>query len=140
MNFSNLGIRHFFFSIKMFTSMFSLLRLGSRQFSIKRLSMLQGLKQPGRLIVDVRTAEEVSQGGTCPGSVHVPLAAVFADISQFGGDKSRPIVFYCKKGIRAADAAEFIRRNGFTNAFSAIDGETVNRLITEINMDQKKAK
>jgi phage shock protein E len=109
-------------------------------FSSKRppLSLMQALKEKDVLIVDVRTPQEVQAGGSCPGSINVPLDTVPSLKETLGSDPSRPIVFYCKKGIRAANAAAYISQMGFTNCFSATDGETVQRLLDDIKSDTRE--
>ena len=97
------------------------------------LSISQALKKENVLIVDVRSPSEVAAGGkTVEGSVNIPVNEVMSANPKtiFGQDKSRPIVFYCRKGIRAADAAAYVSKLGFTNAFSATDAETVNKLMS----------
>ena len=83
--------------------------------------------------MDVRTPEEVAAGGSVPGSVNIPVNSIPANTGAFGDDKSRPILFYCKKGIRAADAAEFLKRLGFVNGFSTIDGDAVERILRDVD-------
>ena len=102
------------------------------------MSLMQALKEKDVLIVDVRTPQEVQAGGSCKGSMNVPLDAIPTKISLLGDDHSRPIVFYCKKGIRAANAAAFVSQMGFTNAFSATDGETVQKLLDDVEMNSPK--
>lgn len=97
------------------------------------LTFEQALTQKNLLIVDVRSPEEVAAGSNCPGAIHVPVASVPSSLDLFGTDKSRPVVFYCRRGIRAGDAAAFLARQGFTNAFAATDGTTVKRMLEKEN-------
>jgi len=94
-----------------------------------QLSFTQALKEKDVLIVDVRSPEEVASGGSCPGSVNVPMDALQTSQQVFGLDRTRPVIFYCKKGIRAAGAASFLSQLGYINAFSATDGESVKTLL-----------
>ena len=101
----------------------------SRAWFCRALTFGEALKHKNLLVVDVRTLEEVVAGGTCPGSLHVPVSNIPVAVAEFGNDKSRPIVFYCKKGIRAASAAQMLAQLGYTNAFSATDGPSVAKLL-----------
>ncbi len=68
----------------------------------------------GALLVDVRTPAE-HERGHLDGSLLIPHTEVAARISEFGDDKSRPIVLYCKSGGRAGKAHKVLEANGFTN-------------------------
>lgn len=70
-----------------------------------------------------------------PGAVNVPMSSIQESLKQFGDDKSRPVIFYCAKGIRAANAAAFLKQFGFSNTFSTVDAQTVVSLL-----DKAKAK
>ena len=96
---------------------------------LSSLTIQQAVRQSNVLIVDVRSPEEVAAGGTVTGAINVPVNTVPANMNVFGEDKNRPIIFFCKKGIRAADAAAYVSQFGFKNAFSATDGETVKKLM-----------
>ena len=69
------------------------------------------------LIVDVRSPEEFNAGHV-PGAVLIPVGEVESRIEEFGQDKSRPIVVYCKRGIRAARAKSTLEDHGFTNVIN----------------------
>jgi rhodanese-related sulfurtransferase len=102
--------------------------------SIRRLarpgiSVHQAVREIDLLIVDVRSAEEVTRGGGARNAKHIPLADL--PKSNLGDDKTRPIIFYCQRGIRAAQAAQFAMSQGYVNSFSATDGQTVDKLTTD---------
>lgn len=63
---------------------------------------------PGSILLDVRTAEEYAQGHL-PGSVLCPLA----QMGQFQAKKDTPIFVYCASGIRSAQAAAFLKQQGY---------------------------
>lgn len=94
-----------------------------------RLTLSEALKDKDLLIVDVRSPEEVAAGGSCPGALNIPLPAIPNSINQLGSDKSRPIITYCARGIRAADATSFLKSIGYSNSFSTIDGNSVQKLL-----------
>ncbi len=70
------------------------------------------------LIVDVRTPEEFA-GGAYEGAVNIPHDQVDARIDEFGTDKSKPIVLYCRSGGRAGKAEKVLKSHGFTNVVNA---------------------
>lgn len=72
----------------------------------------------GALLVDVRTPEEFS-GGHVEDALNVPHDQIEERIAEFGPDRSRSIVLYCRSGRRSAAAAQDLRRHGFTNVFNA---------------------
>ena len=93
-----------------------------RRFATRSIrSIREALEQPDKVIVDVRTVEEVARGGGCVGAINIPLDQVPKRLSELGKDKSKPIIFYCAKGIRSADAVSFARSNGFTNVFNGVN-------------------
>ncbi len=71
----------------------------------------------GALLVDVRTPEEFNQGHL-PNAVLIPVADVAKRIAEFGEDKDRPIVVYCKAGVRAGKAERVLKENGYTNVLN----------------------
>jgi len=95
------------------------------------LSLAEALKDKDLLIVDVRSPQEVIASSSCPGAVNIPLSEIPLKAAQFGPDKSRPILLYCAKGVRSADAATFLKNIGFTNAFSTTDALSALKLVEE---------
>jgi phage shock protein E len=96
------------------------------------LTLPQALRQKDLLIVDVRSVDEVAAGNFCPGALHIPLNSIPTRIKEVAPDTTRPIVLYCAKGIRSKDAATFLKNIGYTNAFSATDGPSVQKLLETI--------
>lgn len=74
----------------------------------------QKVNNENALLVDVRSMEEYDNGHV-PGAKLIPLDQLEARIGEFGPDKSAPIVFYCKRGVRADRAKEILTQNGFTD-------------------------
>ena len=72
----------------------------------------------GALLVDVRSPAEVEQGHL-QGALLIPHTQVAGRLAEFGDDKSRAIVLYCKSGGRAAKAQKVLEENGFTNITNA---------------------
>ena len=72
----------------------------------------------GALVIDVRSAEEFA-GGHLDGAIHIDWDDTDALIAAIGGDKQRPVVFYCRSGNRAGKAITKLRLGGYTNIFNA---------------------
>jgi phage shock protein E len=72
----------------------------------------------GVVVVDVRTPGEFS-GGHVPNAANVPvqdLPGRIADIDKLvGGDKTKPVVVYCRSGNRSATAKLHLEAAGYTN-------------------------
>ena len=71
------------------------------------------MKIQGTVIMDVRTAKELSEG-------HIAGASVFIDINSEPFeeriqklDKSKPYLVYCRSGARSAKACRIMDENGF---------------------------
>ena len=72
----------------------------------------------GALLVDVRSQAEFD-AGHLEGALLIPHTDVAARLSEFGSDKNRPIVLYCRSGNRAGKAEDVLVANGFTNIHNA---------------------
>lgn len=70
------------------------------------------------LLVDVRTEKEF-HNGHLPGAKLIPISQVEQRLSEFGDDKDRQIVLYCKGGVRAAKAEEILKKQGYTQVVNA---------------------
>ena len=64
-------------------------------------------------LVDVRTADEYSQG-TIPGSVNIDVnSGNFGVTADSLLDKNRTVAIFCRSGRRSKKAAEILSLNGF---------------------------
>ncbi|MGG1554418.1 rhodanese-like domain-containing protein [Paenibacillus ferrarius] len=64
----------------------------------------------GSVLIDVREPNEVKQG-YIPGAVNIPLSRLktrYAEIPQ-----DRPVVLYCRSGMRSKQAARILSKNGY---------------------------
>ena len=68
----------------------------------------------GARVVDVRTVEEFNSGHY-EGAVNIPLHTVEERISEFGEDKTKPIIVYCRSGNRSSQAKTILESKGYTN-------------------------
>lgn len=83
---------------------------------------------PEVLLIDVRTPQEIVQTGKITTSINIPLSVVEMELSdvvkpedfknKYGRDKpvaDSPIIFTCRSGRRAQQAAEIAIKLGFKN-------------------------
>lgn len=83
---------------------------------------------PEVLLIDVRTPQELVQTGKIPTSINIPLDVVERELSdvvkpedfknKYGRDKpaaDTPLIFTCRSGRRAQQAAEIAVKLGFEN-------------------------
>jgi len=67
------------------------------------------------VVLDVRTAEEVSADGYIEGALLIPITDLPANLSQLPTDKATPIVITCKSGHRGAIGMMYLNFLGYTN-------------------------
>ncbi len=72
----------------------------------------------GALLVDVRTQEEYD-AGHLEGALLIPYDQIPQRLAEFGEDKNRSIVVYCRSGKRAGVAEQTLRKAGFTHVLNA---------------------
>ncbi len=78
---------------------------------------VETLLKQNALVVDVRTLEEFNSEHY-PKAKHIPLNEIENRISEFG-EKSKPIVLYCRSGNRSGKAKLILEQAGFTNITNA---------------------
>ena len=69
------------------------------------------------LLVDVRTPAEF-RSGHVPGATLIPVDQVSRRLNEFGTDKTRPIVVYCRSGSRSGSAEKYLKEQGFTTVLN----------------------
>ncbi|MFO7166713.1 MAG: rhodanese-like domain-containing protein, partial [Chloroflexota bacterium] len=71
------------------------------------------------LLLDVREPWEWMQGHL-PGAMHIPLG----DLERRAGevDLTRPVVVYCKGGVRSQQAAMFLAQRGHEAVYNLAGG------------------
>ncbi|MCB1141564.1 MAG: rhodanese-like domain-containing protein [Leptospiraceae bacterium] len=74
--------------------------------------------QNGALVVDVRSVEEFASGHY-EGAKNIPIDEVSARLSEFGGDKNKDIVLYCRSGGRAETVKKMLMNAGYVNVINA---------------------
>lgn len=100
---------------KLLSGFLTVLSLMWAQDGPKKLSadeLKQTIEKTDRLfLLDVREPRELEEFGTLKNSVNVPLGQVEKRIAEV--PKDRKVVVFCQRGIRAAKAAEVLKRNGY---------------------------
>ncbi len=76
---------------------------------------------PARIILDVRTAQEVA-GGTLPGAVNIDFFA--PDFARQVGrlDKTKSVFVYCAVGGRSSKAAQQLQQAGVKTVYNLSGG------------------
>ncbi|KAG5672004.1 hypothetical protein PVAND_002168 [Polypedilum vanderplanki] len=88
--------------------------------------VIDSLKDPERLLIDVRGENEVSSTGQIPTSINIPLEKIHDELRlsapAFSAkyERNKPgtydeVIFYCKFGDQAQTAAEMALQIGFRN-------------------------
>ena len=82
--------------------------------------MVEGADSAGINLVDVRTPEEY-QSGHMRHAMNINWNSVYFADHASSLDKNKPTYVYCLAGGRSADAAKWMRKNGFKNVIE-LDG------------------
>ncbi len=88
-----------------------------QQIDVNQLQQM--LQQHDICLVDVRTEQEVAQG-VIANPVTIPLQQIPMRITEL--DKNKTTVFYCKMGVRSAQAAGFAVDQGFADVYNLQGG------------------
>jgi rhodanese-related sulfurtransferase len=86
--------------------------------------------RPNALVVDIREPNEYREGAVA-GAIHVPRGMIdlLADHEYIERDvrlqdRNRPILLYCRSGLRSVLAADVLQRMGFVEVVSMAGGIT----------------
>jgi len=80
------------------------------------MSIHQILQQPGATVIDVREPFEFASGHL-EGAVNIPLGEVPARSQEICG-MSKPIVAYCRSGMRSGQAVAFLKAQGCSEVYN----------------------
>ncbi|MBZ0135905.1 MAG: rhodanese-like domain-containing protein [Planctomycetes bacterium] len=72
-------------------------------------------------LIDVRMPQELN-GGTIPGSEHIPLDNILDTVPKSITDPQAPVVVFCKSGMRGGMAQGALRKLGYTNVSNIVGG------------------
>lgn len=76
---------------------------------------------PDEQILDVRTPSEFNEG-YIDGARNINWSSQDFAINVGALDKSKPVMVYCRSGRRSAEAAKYLRENGFTSVYELEGG------------------
>ena len=76
--------------------------------------MKQMITKGGQLI-DVRSTVEFSQGAL-KGAVNIPIDTIHFFAKDI--DKSRPVLLYCRTGLRSGKVKQYLEMQGFDRVFN----------------------
>ena len=71
-------------------------------------------KDPGLVVLDVRTADEFAAGHV-PGARNVSHDLLASRIDELAGARDKQVVLYCRSGRRTLLAEDVLRKAGFKN-------------------------
>ena len=72
----------------------------------------------GALVVDVRSTGEFS-GGHYDGALNIPVDEVEKRLAEFGSNKEKDIILYCRSGGRAGTAKQILESAGYKKVINA---------------------
>jgi rhodanese-related sulfurtransferase len=75
-------------------------------------TLAHDLVAQGALLLDVRSREEFA-AGHLPGSVNIPVDELEGRLHELP-PSDRPVVAYCRSGMRSGRAKSLLERHGFT--------------------------
>lgn len=84
--------------------------VSAQQISVQQFDSLS--KTPKVLVLDVRTAQEYNSGHLNE-AVNIDIYSPDFKTQALKLDKSKKILVYCRSGARSAQAAQFLRENGY---------------------------
>jgi len=73
------------------------------------------------LLVDVRTAQEFSQGHI-KGDINIPLNTIPNSINRLKTPDDKKLMLYCLSGARSMSAATFLDKQGIGNLYNLTGG------------------
>jgi len=89
---------------------------GGKPEAFQRLAVAQAArlaKQPGTVVLDVRTPQEYAQGRLA-GAVLLPVSELSQHLDDLPKGKNTPVLVYCATGRRSLDAGRFLTEQGYT--------------------------
>lgn len=81
--------------------------------------LAQALREGQVVLLDVREPHEL-EISSLPGALNIPLGVLAQSISSL--DRAKPMVVFCRKGVRSLQAIQMLRAAGFNSARSLHGG------------------
>lgn len=82
---------------------------------------MEAMNMGNYILLDVRTANEVSKG-KISGSIHIDWFDDDFATKASALDKKKTILVYCASGGRSEEAAELLAKQGFNSVHNLVDG------------------
>lgn len=92
-----------------------------QNISVEKCKKMLDEKSEDFVLLDVRTANEVSQGAI-EGAVHIPLDELEQRVNEL--DASQTVFVYCASGNRSRVACDVLQVHGFENCVNVDGGVT----------------
>ncbi|SCJ99218.1 putative rhodanese-related sulfurtransferase [uncultured Clostridium sp.] len=90
--------------------------------SINNISALKLINEvENLLILDVRRFSEF-KSGKIPNSINIPVDDLEFELDELEEFKEKPILVYCKSGIRSSVACSLLEEEGFSNLYNLRGG------------------
>lgn len=70
-------------------------------------------------LLDVRQPQEYQQSHI-PGAILIPLSDLNTHLSSL--DQGKPVIVYCRSGVRSKSACQILRQSGFDECFNMVGG------------------
>lgn len=90
--------------------------------SINNTSALKLINEVDNLLIlDVRRFSEF-KSGKIPNSINIPVDDLEFELDELKEFKEKPILVYCKSGIRSSVACSLLEEEGFSNLYNLRGG------------------
>ena len=76
---------------------------------------IEKLIEKGGQLIDVRSSMEFLQGALY-GAVNIPLDSIQSSTESI--DKNKPVILYCRSGMRSGIAKQFLETLGFDEVYN----------------------
>ena len=87
--------------------------------NISALKLIDEVKD--LLILDVRRFSEF-KSGKIPNSINIPVDELEFELDEIEEFKEKPILVYCKSGMRSSVACSLLEEEGFSNLYNLRGG------------------
>ncbi|MEC8458765.1 MAG: rhodanese-like domain-containing protein [Bacteroidota bacterium] len=87
------------------------------------MTIKEAINHENVTLVDVRTSEEVAIEAV-PGAVHIPFDDIPERWEEFK-DMSRPLVLFCRSGVRSGKALAFLESKGIIDGMNGMGASDV---------------
>lgn len=97
------------------------LRRGTGGASVSTPEAVQLINRQDALVLDVRNVDEFQKGHII-NSRNIPLSQLESRLADIERHRDKPVIVACESGMRSANAAASLRKQGFTQVFNLSGG------------------